>query len=497
MQNNTFHSFIIILVIAKSLKIFNNFSHFLVSQTFMVSVRSPISVQQGQTAILPCWRSSSQSAEDLEVRWYLGSDGFDTPVMLYKGKAFDHTSQKASYAGRVSFGLKEGTSGGLKSGDVSLKLENTMIEDTGTYTCFLSSSEEYDSAAVSLTVTGENKYLIKDDKNVNISCESEGWYPKPELHWSDGKEALTPGDVLFDKTSAGLYSLHSWLLLPSMSEVSCSVGLPNEMPKEARMHIKHSPYMFAFPGSSPAGWVAFGILLAAVLALAAGGALYFTKKGKYLIKLRYGSLLRDNQVEFPDGDRVTCLTAVRGSPGFSSGRHYWEISLGRTWMSPKRSWWIGVTDRQEIPKDQSLCPTATNGFWFLSSCPDKENSVQFNSEPQIYFPVQSRLETVGVYLDYDNGELFFYNVEEKSLIGTLATKFSGELFPLFNPGKGDKLPMTSLWKLISNTKDHSLEIYYVDLLLFTLFVIFSSITNINFNQFLGHYVTDEHVVLCN
>ncbi|XP_015256715.1 PREDICTED: butyrophilin subfamily 2 member A2-like [Cyprinodon variegatus] len=454
----------------------------LVSQTFMVSVRSPISVQQGQTAILPCWRSSSQSAEDLEVRWYLGSDGFDTPVMLYKGKAFDHTSQKASYAGRVSFGLKEGTSGGLKSGDVSLKLENTMIEDTGTYTCFLSSSEEYDSAAVSLTVTETGRHpllsaVIKDDKNVNISCESEGWYPKPELHWSDGKEALTPGDVLFDKTSAGLYSLHSWLLLPSMSEVSCSVGLPNEMPKEAR--IKMSTKMFAFPGSSPAGWVAFGILLAAVLALAAGGALYFTKKGgkrmsspeeieslmcedflptalseaskhyvnvqlmdtgNQLIKMS-GSLLRDNQVEFPDGDRVTCLTAVRGSPGFSSGRHYWEISLGRTWMSPKRSWWIGVTDRQEIPKDQSLCPTATNGFWFLSSCPDKENSVQFNSEPQIYFPVQSRLETVGVYLDYDNGELFFYNVEEKSLIGTLATKFSGELFPLFNPGKGDKLPM--------------------------------------------------------
>ncbi|XP_038157822.1 butyrophilin subfamily 2 member A1-like [Cyprinodon tularosa] len=257
-----------------------------ISDTFTVSVRSPITVQRGQTAILPCWRSSSQSAEDLEVRWYLGGDGFDTPVMLYKGKAFDQTSQKASYAGRVSFGLKEGTSGGLKSGDVSLKLENAMIEDTGTYTCFLSSSEEYASAAVSLTVTETGRHpllsaVIKDDNNVNISCESEGWYPKPELHWSDGKKALTPGVVVFDKTSEGLYSVHSWLLLPSLSEVSCSVGLPNEMPKEARMHIKHSPCVQEESGCSPAGWVAFGMLLAAVLA--AGGALYFRNKGTCLI----------------------------------------------------------------------------------------------------------------------------------------------------------------------------------------------------------------------
>uniref|UniRef100_A0A3B3WZQ2 Ig-like domain-containing protein n=1 Tax=Poecilia mexicana TaxID=48701 RepID=A0A3B3WZQ2_9TELE len=211
-----------------------------ISETFTVSVKSPVSVQRGHTAILPCWLTSSQNAEDMEVRWYQGSDEYDTPALLYKEKAFDYSSQKASFAGRVSFGLKEETSGGLQAGDVSLKLEKATIEDIGTYTCYVSSSVAYSSASVSLTVTGENhenrtrtkpnrmmstsndhlllipetgrspllSAVMKDDNKVNLSCQSDGWYPKPELSWSDNKTALTPANVMFSRISAGFYSVH-------------------------------------------------------------------------------------------------------------------------------------------------------------------------------------------------------------------------------------------------------------------------------------------------
>lgn len=115
--------------------------------------RSPVSATPGHATTLPCWLSQQLSAEDLEIRWYR-PEGFDTPVMHYQSKQFK-SPQEASYVGRVSFGLKDAASAGLKAGDVSLKLLNVTTEDAGDYVCYVSSSKGYDSANVQLFVTGE------------------------------------------------------------------------------------------------------------------------------------------------------------------------------------------------------------------------------------------------------------------------------------------------------------------------------------------------------
>lgn len=145
---------------------------------------------------------------------------------------------------------------------------------------------------------------------------------------------------------------------------------------------------------------------------------------------------------FPDGDMVTCVTAIKGTSGFSSGKHYWEVSMRRINTDIKQSWWVGVTSAAGIPSNSSTSfPNTSNGFWFLSSSPKRANSFQFSTQPEILIPFHSRPETVGVYLDRDSGELSFYNVEEKTLIGSFTATFKGDIFPLFNPGKGDTSPM--------------------------------------------------------
>uniref|UniRef100_A0A8C6P1U7 Ig-like domain-containing protein n=1 Tax=Nothobranchius furzeri TaxID=105023 RepID=A0A8C6P1U7_NOTFU len=199
-------------------------SNGLFSENFAVVGETSILVQRNQTATLPCWLRPPQSAENLEVRWYRGSENFDNTVMTHKAKS---GSQSASYVGRVSFGLKDAASGGLKAGDVSLKLVNVTIQDAGVYTCFVSSSEDYGSSTVALKAN-----------MVEVSCESEGWYPQPELLWSHKNKALTSSNVKYDRDSTGLYSVHSWVLVSSSSEISCSVGVANQVTREVRINVR-------------------------------------------------------------------------------------------------------------------------------------------------------------------------------------------------------------------------------------------------------------------
>ncbi|XP_029977091.1 butyrophilin subfamily 3 member A3-like isoform X7 [Salarias fasciatus] len=127
----------------------------------------------------------------------------------------------------------------------------------------------------------------KDNDMVNLSCESEGWYPQPVMRWSDRKGNLAAADARYDEDSSGLHSARGWVLAPSDSQVSCSVGINNEDAKEAWFHLgdpeKSAQYKQLASdsdcGSGP--WVAFGLLFAAiVISSAALGAMYIRKRGR-------------------------------------------------------------------------------------------------------------------------------------------------------------------------------------------------------------------------
>ncbi|XP_041842675.1 E3 ubiquitin-protein ligase TRIM39 [Melanotaenia boesemani] len=134
-------------------------------------------------------------------------------------------------------------------------------------------------------------------------------------------------------------------------------------------------------------------------------------------------------------DRVVC---VLGREAISSGKHYWEVEVGG-----KTDWDLGVA-RQSVNRKGKVDYTPDNGFWFLS-LRDRSNYT-FQSEPWTDVQLNLRPNKIGIFVDYENGQVSFYNVDAKVHIYTFNDIFTENLYPFFSPctnksGKND-IPMS-------------------------------------------------------
>ncbi|XP_051560451.1 zinc-binding protein A33-like isoform X2 [Myxocyprinus asiaticus] len=121
-------------------------------------------------------------------------------------------------------------------------------------------------------------------------------------------------------------------------------------------------------------------------------------------------------------DRVVCVLSCQG---FSSGRHYWEVQVGE-----KTDWDLGMASHS-INRKGKIAASPANGFWFLS-LRDKHDYV-FRTEPSSPINLHQKPQRIGVYVDYEKGQISFYNADTKSLIFTFTDTFSDTLYPFFSP----------------------------------------------------------------
>ncbi|MBN3321141.1 A33 protein, partial [Atractosteus spatula] len=138
-------------------------------------------------------------------------------------------------------------------------------------------------------------------------------------------------------------------------------------------------------------------------------------------KVRHG----DRRQDLPDNpERFYCCVNVLGAEGFTSGRHYWEVEVGE-----KTSWTLGVARESSDRKGQiTLCPE--DGFWtvWLS-----DGTYTANSMSPILLNITQKPRKVGVYVDYEEGQVSFYNVEARSRMFTFYDTFREKLYPFFSP----------------------------------------------------------------
>ncbi|XP_028989017.1 butyrophilin subfamily 1 member A1 [Betta splendens] len=108
--------------------------------------------------------------------------------------------------------------------------------------------------------------------------------------------------------------------------------------------------------------------------------------------------------------------------GYTSGRHYWEVEVG------ERDWRLGVAKASAARRGfRSL--NADTGY--LSLRLERGADLKALTVPATLLTKSAVPRKVGVYLDYEQGQLSFYDVERRSHLYTFNEKFSEELYPVF------------------------------------------------------------------
>ncbi|CAL8312422.1 unnamed protein product [Boreogadus saida] len=149
----------------------------------------------------------------------------------------------------------------------------------------------------------------------------------------------------------------------------------------------------------------------------------------YLILSEDGKQVHDGGVgkRLPDNPK-RCIQrpCVLTRQSFSSGRFYFEVQV-----KDKTAWWLGVV-RESIDRKGLTGLTPETGYWTLLY---NKDVLVFSGVPDVRLPLRAELQKVGVFVDYDEGLVSFYDVEARvHLYSATGCTFSEPLYPFLSPG---------------------------------------------------------------
>ncbi|XP_071359404.1 E3 ubiquitin-protein ligase TRIM39-like [Trachinotus anak] len=139
----------------------------------------------------------------------------------------------------------------------------------------------------------------------------------------------------------------------------------------------------------------------------------------------------DVKKNLPDNpERFSYYVNVLGKQSFSSGRFYFEVQV-----KGKTDWNVGVA-RESINRKGKISRSPKYGYWTIWLINGNEYKALDNRPVRL--SLKSGPEKVGVFVDYEEGLVSFYDVGAAALIYSFAgCSFTEELHPLFNPGLYD------------------------------------------------------------
>ncbi|XP_030635172.1 zinc-binding protein A33-like [Chanos chanos] len=140
----------------------------------------------------------------------------------------------------------------------------------------------------------------------------------------------------------------------------------------------------------------------------------------------------DTRQNLPDNpERFDACNCVLGKEGFSSGRFYYEAQV-----SGKAKWDLGVA-RESINRKGEIRLNPKNGYWTVWL--RKGKRYEARADIPVLLSLKQKPQKVGVFVDYEEGVVSFYDVEARSHIYSFTGQtFTEKLYPYVSPCNNDE-----------------------------------------------------------
>ncbi|CAM4335945.1 unnamed protein product [Leuciscus chuanchicus] len=443
-------------------------------QYTVVGPADPVFAVAGEEVILPCSVKPSISVVDMRVEWFR-LDLKDS-VHLYEDHEDRNTEQIQSYRGRTKLIHQE-----LQRGNASLKLSTVQISDEGRYKCFIQSKSWFDDGTVDVRVqaVGSPPVITVDgfDRSggLHLQCESEGWYPEPDLEWLDSEGVSLSSETTETHRNTDRFSVKHTITVYHSGKIHCRVKLRHHM-LETLMNTTNNMFI---------SWRTSVILISVLVVLVVIAGILIAvfvhkhrahdqlqneksriQNEKSRIQHERDQLLQMQKIILPkavshlrthtvnvildpdsahprlivshdgkqvecgntlnavDGgkERFDCYLGVLGKDGFSSGCFYFEVQV-----KDQTEWDLGVT-RESSNRSGSLRLSPQKGYWTV-----RRRDVRYwalADSQSVPLSLRVKPQRIGVFVDYDQGLVSFYDVESMSHIYTYTDQsFNEKLYP--------------------------------------------------------------------
>ncbi|XP_071469934.1 butyrophilin subfamily 1 member A1-like [Marmota flaviventris] len=381
----------------------------------VVGPRHPIVAVLGEDAILPCALLPAMNAENMELGWFRTT--FSQAVLIYWNQQEQTEEQMAEYRGRTSLVRDI-----LTEGQASVHIHKVRVSDNGMYTCFFRHGSFYDEADFEVKVAGmgsDPQVHIEgpEEDGVCVVCKASRWFPKPQVQWRDVSGNKFPAlSEAHTQDSEELFSVEATLVVrdSSVGNVTCSVLNPVLGQEKAKaIYIPAWRKASLYADWRKEQFQAWSVTLDPDSA------------HPMLCVSHEKTCLKDPSV---NSDKNF---SVLGLEGITSGRCYWEVEIKNKSHS---RWTLGVCWK-DLKRTDSYRELPDKGFWVMGK---HDNSYFAGTGPVTWLSPRQDPCRVGVFLDYSEGDVSFYNMNDGSHIFSFPpASFSGALFPYFMIMYGD------------------------------------------------------------